>query len=62
MKNLGGDKEKMKTKNKVIAMVEIAVVLCSVLLVAIPAIATEQNQEMQKANACLLYTSPSPRD
>jgi len=32
-KNLGGDKEKMKTKNKTIAL-EIAVVLCSALLVA----------------------------
>ena len=39
----------MKTKNKILAIVEIAVVLCSVFLVAIPAIATEQNQEMQKA-------------
>ncbi|MCK4732049.1 MAG: hypothetical protein KAT65_06265 [Methanophagales archaeon] len=34
-KNLGGEKkEKMKTKNKIIALVEIAIVLCSVFLVA----------------------------
>ena len=32
----------MKTKKKIIALVEIAVVLCSVFLVAIPAIAAEQ--------------------
>ena len=38
----------MKTKNKTLALVEIAIVLCSVFLVAIPAIAAEQNQEMQK--------------
>ena len=43
--NLGGDKEKMKTKNKVIAMVEIAIVLCSLLLVALPAIAAEQTMQ-----------------
>ena len=42
----------MKTKNKVLALLEIAVVLCSVLLVAtLPAIAAEQNQEMQKVSA-----------
>ena len=38
----------MKTKNKMVVLMEIAVVLCSMLLVAIPAIAAEQNQEMQK--------------
>ena len=38
-------------KTKIIAMVEIAVVLCSVFLVAIPAIAAEQNQAVQKASA-----------
>ena len=32
--NLGGDKEKMKTKNKAIALLEIAIVLCSLFLVA----------------------------
>ena len=39
----------MKTKNKMIALVEIAIVLCSLFLVALPAIAAEQT--MQKANA-----------
>ena len=39
----------MKTKNKMIAMVEIAIVLCSLFLVAtLPAIAAEQN--LQKAS------------
>ena len=37
-------------KAKTIALVEIAVVLCSLFLVAIPAIATEQTHEMQKAS------------
>ena len=37
--------KKMKTKNKVITLVEIAVVLCSVFLVAIPAIAADQNTQ-----------------
>ena len=42
----------MKTKNKLLALVEIAIVLCSVFLVALPAIAAqEQNQEMQKVSA-----------
>jgi iron complex transport system substrate-binding protein len=48
-KNLGGEKEKVKTKT--LAMLEIAIVLCSVFLVAIPVIAAEQNQEMQKMSA-----------
>ena len=47
----------MKTKNKVLAMVEIAVVLCSVFLVALPAIAAEQNQEMQKVSASAITTA-----
>jgi len=35
LKNLGGEKKKkMKTKNKVLALMEIAIVLCSVFLVA----------------------------
>ena len=41
----------MKTKTKILALLEIAVVLCSVFLVAIPAIAAEQKQEMQKVSA-----------
>ena len=40
----------MKTKNKIVALLEIAIVLCSLFLVAIPAIASEQNQEMQKVS------------
>ena len=41
----------MKTKNKVIALVEIAIVLCLVFLMALPAVAAEQNQEMEAASA-----------
>ena len=41
---------KMKIKSKTLALVEIAIVLCSLFLVALPAIAAEQNQEMQKAS------------
>jgi iron complex transport system substrate-binding protein len=37
-KKLGGEKKKMKTKNKVIAMVQITIVLCSLFLVSLPAI------------------------
>ena len=49
-KDLGGEKKKkMKTKTKMIAFVEIAIVLCSVFLVAIPAIAADQT--MQKVSA-----------
>ena len=45
-KKLGGEKrKKMKTKNKMIALVEIAIVLCSLFLVAIPAIAAEQTTQ-----------------
>jgi iron complex transport system substrate-binding protein len=41
----------MKTKTKMVVLMEIAVVLCSVLLVAtLPAIAAEQSQEMQKVS------------
>ena len=39
----------MKTRNKIVALVEIAVVLCSMFLVALPAIAAEQ--ETQKVSA-----------
>ena len=45
----------MKTKNKTLALVGMAVVLCSVLLVAtLPAIAAEQSQEMQGVSATTL--------
>ena len=48
----------MKTKTKTLALIEIAVVLCSVFLVAIPAIAAqEQNQAMQKVSASAITTS-----
>jgi iron complex transport system substrate-binding protein len=40
----------MKTKNKVLVMVEIAVVLCSVFLVAIPAITADQTAEKASAS------------
>ena len=47
----------MKTRNKTLAVVEIAIVLCSVFLAAIPAIAAQgQNQEMQKASASAITT------
>ena len=48
----------MKTKNKLIAMVEIAIVLCSLFLVALPAIAAQdQNQGMQKVSASAITTA-----
>ena len=48
----------MKTKTKILAFVEIAIVLCSVFLVAIPGIAAqEQNQAMQKASASTITTA-----
>ena len=52
----------MKTKNKMIALLEIAVVLCSVLLVALPAIAAEQNQSMQKVSATEVTTASEDDD
>ena len=47
----------MKTKTKMLALLEIAIVLCSVLLVAIPAIVAEQNQAMQKVSASEVTTA-----
>ena len=47
----------MKTKNKILALLEIAIVLCSVFLVAIPAIAAEQTQTTQKASASEVTTA-----
>ena len=47
----------MKKETKRVALLEIAVVLCSVFLVAIPAIAAEQNQEMQKASTSTITTA-----
>jgi hypothetical protein len=45
----------MKTKNKVMASLEIAIVLCSVFLVAIPSIAAEQT--MQKTSTSVVTTT-----
>ena len=47
----------MKTKNKVIALLEIAIVLFSVFLATIPAIAADQNQETQKVSATEVTTA-----
>ncbi len=49
----------MKTKNRMITLMEIAIVLCSVFLVALPGmvIAADQNQEMQKISASEITTS-----
>ena len=47
----------MKIKNKVLASLEIAIVLCSVFLVALPAIAAEQNPEMHEMSASTITTS-----
>ena len=57
VKNLGSEKKKMKNKTKIVAIAEIAIVVCSVLLVALPAIAAEQNQEMQKVSASEVTTA-----
>ena len=43
--------KKMKTKNKVLALLEIAAVLCSVFLVALPAVAAEQTAQEVSATA-----------
>ena len=47
----------MNTKNKLIALVQIAVVLCSLFLVALPAIAAEQNHGMQKVSISAITTA-----
>ena len=57
----------MKTKNKVLASLEIAIVLCSVFVMALPAIATDQNQETQKVSASTVTATselyePGPLD
>ena len=41
----------MKTKNKLLALVEIAIVLCSVFFLALPAIAAEQTMQTQEVSA-----------
>jgi iron complex transport system substrate-binding protein len=47
----------MKTKNKMIALLEIAIVLCSVFLVALPAIATEQTTQKVSLSASKVTTA-----
>ena len=57
-KNLGGDKrKKMKTKNKALALAEIAIVLCSVFLITLPGIAADQKQETQEVSASEVTTA-----
>ena len=57
-KNLGGEKrKKMKTKNKTIAFLEIAIVLCSVFLVALPSIAAEQTSQEVRTSASTITTA-----
>jgi len=41
----------MKNKNKMLAMGKIVMMSCPFLVVTLPMIAAEQNQEMQKASA-----------
>ena len=50
---------KTKKKTKILTLLEIAIVLCSVFLMALPlpAIAAEQNQEMQKVSANTITTA-----
>ena len=47
----------MKTKNKQLALLEIVIVLCSVLLVAIPAIAADQTTQKVSASASTITTA-----
>ena len=47
----------MNAKNKMITLVQIAVMLCSVFLLATPAIAADQNQAMQKVSANAITTA-----
>ncbi|MCK4730859.1 MAG: hypothetical protein KAT65_00245, partial [Methanophagales archaeon] len=47
----------MKTKNKKIATLEIAIVLCSVFLVALPAIAADQTTQKISASASEVTTA-----
>ena len=50
----------MKTKNKILALVEIAIILCSVFLVALPAIAADQTT--QKVSATEVTKTASEDD
>ena len=51
----------MKTKNRLWVLVEIAIVLCSMLVVALPAIAADQNQITQEVTANMI-TAASEAD
>ena len=51
LKTKGGDKKKMKKKTLV--LVEIAIVLCSMFLVGLPATVIAADQTTQKTSACL---------
>jgi iron complex transport system substrate-binding protein len=56
--NLGGEKKKkMKTKTKILALLEIAIVLCSVFLVALPGMVIAAEQTTQKASANTITTA-----
>ena len=47
----------MNAKTKILAIVQIAIVLCSVFLVALPGIAADQNQAVQKVSANAITTA-----
>ena len=47
----------MKTRNKILALLEIVIVLCSLFLVALPAIAADQDQTIQEVSASTLTTT-----
>jgi hypothetical protein len=49
--------KKMKTKNKRVVLMEIAVVLCSVLLVALPVISAEQTTQKESVSAGIVTTA-----
>ncbi|RCV63287.1 iron complex transport system substrate-binding protein [Methanophagales archaeon] len=52
---MGKKMKKMKNENKILALVEMAIVICSLFLVALPAIAAEQT--LQKASASKVTTA-----
>ena len=52
-----GRRKKEKMKTRILAIVEIAVVLCSLFLVALPAVAAEQNEGMQEVSANTITTA-----
>ena len=52
----------METKNKIVVLLEIAVVLCSVFFMALPVIAAEQNQTTQEVSASTSAITTSSED